>query len=87
MPQTCKDCRTRIGVYDGRCARCRDRALAMSPPVIDPEDEWTEEELDALIAEQSKPENLPSWWERDVYIQSLRDGLHQMGWLLKRGRI
>lgn len=26
------------------------------------EPEPTEEELDAMIAEQSKPENLPPWW-------------------------
>jgi len=35
---------------------------------VDPKNphEPTEEELDALIAEQSKPENLPSWWPKDA---------------------
>jgi hypothetical protein len=28
--------------------------------------EPTEEELDAMIAEQMRPENLPSWWHNDA---------------------
>lgn len=31
-----------------------------------PNREPTEAELDALIAEQSKPENLPTWWWADA---------------------
>jgi hypothetical protein len=29
-------------------------------------EQMTMEELDALIAEQSKPENLPAWWNDDA---------------------
>lgn len=37
--------------------------------------EETMEELEALIAEQSKPENLPKWWKKDVeYQMSLKSG-------------
>jgi hypothetical protein len=32
-------------------------------------DDMTDAELDALIAEQSKPENLPSWWWEHVETQ------------------
>jgi hypothetical protein len=32
-------------------------------------DDMTDAELDALIAEQSKPENLPSWWWAHVELQ------------------
>lgn len=30
----------------------------------------TEEELDAMIAEQSKPENLPKWWPKEVSVET-----------------
>jgi hypothetical protein len=36
--------------------------------------ELTEEELDALIAEQSKPENLPTWWDDDSGKTARVDG-------------
>lgn len=83
----CKDCRQRAGVYDGRCARCRDRALALRPPPIDPEDEWTEEELESLIAAQMQ--NLPPWWEQDMEREARKDGriAHNIGWLIYRGRV
>lgn len=47
----------------------------------------TEEELDALIAEQSKPENLPSWWEHDERMQLIKGRARDMSWLYKRGRL
>lgn len=34
--------------------------------------DMTDAELDALIAEQLKPENLPSWWESEVRKQQRR---------------
>jgi hypothetical protein len=33
----------------------------------------TEAELDALVAERSKPENLPDWWDRDAAEQTGRE--------------
>lgn len=32
----------------------------------------TMEELESIIAEQSKPENLPDWWYDDVHLMSIR---------------
>lgn len=52
----------------GLCARCyEDRAIrALYPPAhrfpASESCEATDAELDALIAERSKPENLPAWW-------------------------
>jgi hypothetical protein len=33
----------------------------------------TEEELEAMIAEQMRPENLPSWWFADCERQRRQD--------------
>ena len=67
----CKHCRERPGYQArGLCWRCyRDltvrRLYPQDPRAKRPEHEPTEEELEALIAEQSKPENLPGWWPEE----------------------
>ncbi len=35
--------------------------------------EMTEEEVELLVAEQSKPENLPSWFHRDAFAMQRRE--------------
>lgn len=55
----------------GLCWSCnRDRTIRNQYPLLRPRNmaddydgsEPTMEELDAIIAEQMKPENLPDWW-------------------------
>lgn len=82
----CRHCRLR-SVYSRRlCWRCfQDLRVRVLYPATAHADrprrreraDWvepTEAELDALIAEQSKPENLPAWWWEDVERQRQRDG-------------
>lgn len=52
----CPECGRQTSVY-GYCRRCS----ADGP---------TEEELEALVAERSRPENLPAWWVADERRQA-----------------
>lgn len=83
----CLGCGLKSGFRAGLCDSCYHRKQATSPARIDPEDEWTEDELEALIAEQSRPENLPSWWERDARLQNAEDVTDRISWLFRRGRV
>jgi hypothetical protein len=63
----CRWCKREVKPPDLRCARCRARhseavKIGMKKRAARriEEDEPTEAELEAIIAEQSK--NLPSWW-------------------------
>jgi hypothetical protein len=50
---------------------CRGRDRPARPRQADgTTDRMTEAELDAVIAEQSRPENLPAWWARHVEYQA-----------------
>lgn len=64
----CRKCNRRRPLLPGKrhwCKPCTDEMVAtvIRPAVMRHcEHEPTEAELDALIAERSRPENLPRWW-------------------------
>ena len=61
-------CGRRANRPRGLCGRCYEtpgvRALYPAGPREPDPGEMTDSELDALIAEQLRPENLPDWWPR-----------------------
>lgn len=66
VPGPCVHCKKRPGSKPrGMCTTCyrRDDIRCLYPPVTTncPNDE-TMEDLDRMIAEQLRPENLPKWW-------------------------
>jgi hypothetical protein len=67
----CLHCKRRKAVYGKRwlCFGCYSdksvRLLYPSGTARAFDHDPTEAELDTLIAEQSKPENLPKWWESE----------------------
>lgn len=67
---TCRHCRAgKVNRPRGLCWNCYYtpgvKALYPVTSKFAAKPEPTEAELDAMIAEQSKPENLPSWWNED----------------------
>ncbi len=66
----CRHCtKGKVNRPRGLCWRCYYtpgvKALYGITHKFAPKPEPTEAELEALIAEQSKPENLPAWWNDD----------------------
>lgn len=64
----CRHCHTNKAIQDKRllCFACymTPAIRRLYPSRVANENRETMEELDALIAEQMRPENLPSWWNR-----------------------
>lgn len=68
---SCVHCATRTGnhKHGGLCRTCYDvpeirvKYVKHAARKAVDNTEMTTEELDAMIAEQTKPENLPDWWE------------------------
>lgn len=70
IPKTCRHCQREFPRLKARglCSRCHaDTAVRERyEPHGAREGEPTAEELERIIAEQSRPEILPVWWPRDV---------------------
>lgn len=91
----CKHCNRAANGRRGLCNRCwRDFAIRRLYPAgrgggdtSDHSGDMTEAELDALIAEQLRPENLPDWWERDARMQQTYGMMAGLALLMRRGRL
>lgn len=67
MTTTCIHCRCRAVFRRGICRTCHTdlRIRFRHERHNQPEDDVTAAEVEATVAEQSKPENLPAWWQTE----------------------